>query len=207
MKDWKPHIKDWNPGDPTWQGDKGKGIIGAVNYLASKSLNAVSFLTMNIRGDDQNVFPYVAYDDYKLPQNDLQCEDFRSRDKTWDYCRIALDFFGEREIPFWEMRNADALVGNVTNGNSKYCLARPGSLYLVYLPEGGTTEIDLSDAHGTFTVQWFDPRHGGPLQQGSSTKIQGGSKAALGTPPKDTTDDWLLVISQNQSESPTRKGS
>jgi len=63
IKDWAPHIKDWKPGDPTWQGGKGKGIIGAVNYLASKGMNVFSFLTMNIEGDDRNVFPYTTYDE------------------------------------------------------------------------------------------------------------------------------------------------
>ena len=58
------------------------------------------------------------YFGYKLPQNDLVCEDFRSRDKTWDYCRIALDFFCEHEVPFWEMANADSLIGNVNSDNS-----------------------------------------------------------------------------------------
>ena len=36
------------------------------------------------------------YFGYQLPQNDLGCEDFRSRDKSWDYCRIALEFFRDR---------------------------------------------------------------------------------------------------------------
>ena len=63
IKDWGPHVKDWRQGDPTWQGDKGKGIIGAVNYLASQGMNVFSFLTMNIIGDDQNVFPYTTYDE------------------------------------------------------------------------------------------------------------------------------------------------
>ncbi|MBL7189325.1 MAG: DUF5060 domain-containing protein [Phycisphaerae bacterium] len=63
IKDWAPHIKDFKPGDPTWQGGKGKGIIGAVNYLASKGMNVFSFLTMNIEGDDRNVFPYTTYDE------------------------------------------------------------------------------------------------------------------------------------------------
>ena len=63
IKDWAPHIKDWKPGDPTWQGSKGKGIIGAVNYLASKGMNVFSFLTLNIEGDDRNVFPYTTYDE------------------------------------------------------------------------------------------------------------------------------------------------
>lgn len=64
VKSWEPHLKDWKEGDPTWQDGKGKAIIGAVNYLASKGMNAFSFLTMNIVGDDQNVFPYVDYDTY-----------------------------------------------------------------------------------------------------------------------------------------------
>ena len=63
IKDWAPHIRDWNPGDPTWQNGKGKGIIGAVNYLASKGMNVFSFLPLNIKGDDQNVFPYTTYDE------------------------------------------------------------------------------------------------------------------------------------------------
>jgi len=31
------------------------------------------------------------YFGYKFPENDLVCEDFRSRDKSWEYCKIVLD--------------------------------------------------------------------------------------------------------------------
>ena len=64
VKDWQPHVRDWKPGDPTWQNGKGKGIVGAVNYLAAKGANAISFITLSIIGDDQNVYPYVSYDDF-----------------------------------------------------------------------------------------------------------------------------------------------
>ncbi len=64
VKSWSAHLKDWKAGDPTWTGERGKEMIGALNYLASKGLNAVSFLTNNIKGDDQNVFPYIDYDTY-----------------------------------------------------------------------------------------------------------------------------------------------
>jgi hypothetical protein len=63
IKTWEPHVKDWQEGDPSWQDGKGKGLIGAINYLASEGLNAFSFLTMNIAGDDCNVFPYTTYED------------------------------------------------------------------------------------------------------------------------------------------------
>jgi hypothetical protein len=179
------------PPDPGYQGQSGEAVQNGKPYTRHDIRKATLWGTIMAGGAGVEY-----YFGYKLPQNDLQCEDFRSRDKTWDYCRIALDFFREHEIPFWEMGNADALIGNDKHDNSKYCLAKPGSVYLVYLPDGGTTEIDLSDAHGTFTVQWFDPRHGGPLQQGSVTKVQGGRNATLGTPPKEMTDDWLIIVSR-----------
>ncbi len=59
-----PHIKDWKTGDPTWKNDKGKGIIGAVNYLANTGMNSVYFLTMNINGDGKDVWPYVSPEDF-----------------------------------------------------------------------------------------------------------------------------------------------
>ncbi len=64
VKTWQAHFKDWKKGDPTWRNGKGKSIIGALNYLASKGLNSVSFLTNNIMGDDKNVFPYIDYNTY-----------------------------------------------------------------------------------------------------------------------------------------------
>jgi len=64
VKTWEPHLLDWKQGDPMWKDGKGKAIIGAVNYLSDKGLNSISFLTMNIGGDDQNVFPYIDYDTY-----------------------------------------------------------------------------------------------------------------------------------------------
>lgn len=62
VKNWTPHLRDWQQGDPQWSSGRGKEIIGALNYLSSKGLNAFSFLTNNVEGDDRNVFPYVAYD-------------------------------------------------------------------------------------------------------------------------------------------------
>ncbi len=64
VKTWSAHERDWRVGDPVWKNGKGKAMIGAINYLASEGLNAFSFLTMNIIGDDQNVFPFIDYDTY-----------------------------------------------------------------------------------------------------------------------------------------------
>ena len=56
---YEPHIKDWNEGNPQWKSGKGKGIIGALNYLSSKGMNSFYFLTMNILGDGEDVWPYT----------------------------------------------------------------------------------------------------------------------------------------------------
>ena len=132
------------------------------------------------------------YFGYTLPQNDLVCEDFRSRDRSWDYCRIALSFFRENQIPFWRMENADELVGNPQHTNHRYCFAKAGDVYLVYLPTGGSAELDLGSVPATtsFTVAWFNPRDGGALQRAGETR--GGAKSALRAP--DATNDWLAVV-------------
>ncbi len=59
-KSWAPHAGDWNTGDPAWKENLGTEIIGAVNYLASEGLNAFSFLTLSVSGDDKNIFPWVT---------------------------------------------------------------------------------------------------------------------------------------------------
>lgn len=134
------------------------------------------------------------YFGYALPENDLLCEDFRSRDKSWDFCRIALNFFRDENIPFAEMKNADALIGNDKNDNSKYCLAKAGEVYLVYLPNGGSTELDLKGAQGSFSVSWFNPRTGGAVQSGSVKQVIGGSKVSLGAAPADPFEDWVIIL-------------
>ena len=92
------------------------------------------------------------YFGYGLPDNDLVAENFRSRDKSWDYGRIAIDFFHSQKIPFWEMKNADELVGNEKHDNSRYCFAKANEVYLVYLPSGGTATLDLVEGERQFTV-------------------------------------------------------
>jgi len=415
LKTWAPHAADWRPGDPTWKGGKGKGLIGALNYLGNKGVNAISFLTYNAAGDGDNIWPFVARDEkfhydcsrldqweivfdhaqargvflhfklqenendddrigpqgkpgrvpesldggatgperrlylreiiarfghhlalnwnlgeentqspeeqrdmanfisatdpyrhlivihsfpsqqdkvyeallgqksiltgasaqnswktahqqtlrwvrasaasgrpwvvcndeqnpahqgvppdpgykgfaglnkagnpvgydlhdirqatlwgtlmaggagveyyfgYQLPENDLLLEDFRSRDKSWDYCRIALGFFRDHAIPLAKMTNADELVGNPAHDNTAYCLAEPGKLYLVYLPKGGEAKLDLTAATGDFTLAWFNPREGGALQP-AATALRGGAPVTLTAP---SADDWLAVV-------------
>ena len=70
QKTWEPHAKDFDESAKPflWQENKGKNLLGAINYLASEGLNVFSFLTFNVDGDDRNVFPYVL----KVPIEDYE---------------------------------------------------------------------------------------------------------------------------------------
>lgn len=380
---YEPHLGDWRPGDPTWRGGRGKGIIGALNYLSSKGMNSVYFLTMNVGGDGKDVWPWTAeseryrfdcskldqweivfsqmdrlgimlhvitqetendqlldggelgvqrqlyyrelvarfghhlavtwnlgeentnttaqrmafakrfhdldpydhpvvvhtypgkYDEvygpllgypylegpslqtndtrqqtirwlersartdhpwvvcldeigpantgvkpdaddpahdevrkrhlwanlmaggagcewyfgYKFAHNDLNCEDWRSRDRLWDQTRFALEFF-QRYLPFSRMERADEL----TSSEDDYCLAAAGEVYAIYLPSGGSTWLDLQDSAATFDVLWYNPRSGGELVGGSVGQLSGPGRRGLGLPPEDEDRDWVALV-------------
>lgn len=394
LHSYTTHVRDWNPGDPVWKGGKGKGIIGALNYLASEGMNSVYFLTMNVMGDGDDVWPWTERDEryrfdcskldqwelvfshmeqlgimmhvvlqetenenlldvgrldvqrklylreliaryshhlaitwnigeengpahwtpvgqtiqdrkdmmsyirktnpynsfivvhthsadpehskliepflgfsdldgpslqlhhpfivheytrkwislsaaaskqwivcfdelgphwmgvmpdaddpqhdtirkealwgnlmaggagvewyfgYKYDHGDLNCEDWRSRETMWEQTRIALDFF-QNHLPFYEMNSHDELVDN------GYCFVKPGSVYAVYLPSGGTGMIDLTGDQNLYSVNWYNPRRGGELQKGDITSIQGGKKVILGIAPDSPEKDWVCLL-------------
>ncbi|TWU42117.1 DUF5060 domain-containing protein [Novipirellula artificiosorum] len=66
-KSWSPHLKDYNTdADGLLWGpnrDKGKGLLGAINYLSGKGMNVFSFLTFNVAGDDENIFMHLVKKD------------------------------------------------------------------------------------------------------------------------------------------------
>ena len=59
LHNYEPHIKDWREGDPTWAGGKGKGIIGALNYLSSVGCNTLYNIIVTLNGDADTVWPWV----------------------------------------------------------------------------------------------------------------------------------------------------
>jgi len=384
LHNYAPHARDWRRGDPTWQGDKGKNIIGALNYLASKGMNSVYFLTMNVGGDGKDVWLWVdqntrdrfdcskldqweivfshmdrlgillhvitqetendqlldggelgiqrrlyyreliarfahhpaivwnmgeentntdqqrkdfaryigeldpyghpvvvhtypgKYDEvyppllkhpffhgpslqmgnmkathsetlkwvarsaesgrkwivcldeigpantgvkpdaddpdhdevrqhalwgnlmaggagvewyfgYKFAHNDLNCEDWRSRERMWDQTRYALEFF-QRHLPFPEMHPHDGL----TSQDQDYCFAKPGAVYAIYLPQGGTTDLRLPE--GSYTVKWYDPRRGGALKDGTVRAIEGPGSHSIGNAPGEKSKDWVVLV-------------
>ena len=389
---YSPHIKDWSEGDPTWKGTKGKGIIGALNYLASKKMNVVYMLTMNIQGDGKDVWPYISpneivrfdcskldqwevvfdhmdnlgimqhfvlqetenelflddgntgfnrklylreliarfghhpgvtwnigeengpadfspegqtteqqlaminylkesdpyenfvvvhthadghlrnelmtkllgkknldgvslqigspqkvneetkywidnsgssgkqwvvnldeigpywsgihpddwpnnnqdslfhqalwgnllaggagvewYFGYKAPNNDLNCENWRSRDRVWDVTQHALNFFHDH-LPFWEMESRVDLTEN----SSGFCFAKEGEIYVVYVPK---EKIQTLNVEGNYKVEWFDPFNGGALQSATFDNL-----GPLRLEAPDKNHDWVALVKKD----------
>jgi hypothetical protein len=63
--------------------------------------------------------------------------------------------------------------------SSTYCLAVVGSEYLVFLPSGGSVNVNLSGVSGSRTVEWFNPTTGQPVSGGS---VSGGGTVTLSAP-------------------------
>jgi len=173
--------------DVGYEGFQGKDKDGKKIYLSDEVRKQTLWGTL--MGGGAGVEYYFGY---KLPQNDLICEDWRSRDHSWDDCKVALDFF--RTMPFHKMQPADELVGNEKHDNSRYCLAQKSEVYLIYLPRGGTTDLDLTDVEGAFKITWFNPRTGGEEVAGSIPSVEGGKKVNVGKSPRENELDWVVIL-------------
>lgn len=121
---------------------------------------------------------------YKYAHNDINLEDWRSRDLMWDQTRYALEFF--HGMPFYEME----AVQGVTNSEEAWCFAKAGEVYAVYAPD--VTGLTLTLPEGRYSVAWFNPKFGGALQEGAG--IDGGAAVSPGAPPEDRTGDWAILL-------------
>ena len=117
-KTYEPHFADYNLGDPTFAGGKGTGLIGAINYLSWKGMNILSVTTLNLDGDDKNVFPFVTienqlqYDISKLAQWAIILEyaerkgmaiRFKLQDGASDMILNKGELYEERKLYYREM--------------------------------------------------------------------------------------------------------
>lgn len=137
------------------------------------------------------------YFGFSNPHDDLDCEDFRSRDRMWDLTDHAMRFFGEW-LPYPRMVHGDGL----TPQTDDYVLAWEGETYAIYRPTGGAASLDLKTSTSTFEVRWFDPRNGGGLRTGSVTSVAGPGVQSIGLPPSGG-PDWVALVRNTANAAPS----
>lgn len=83
-------------------------------------------------------------------------------------------------FPWWRTNPHDELV------DRGFCLADSGSLYVVYLPDGGKVTLKLGP--GRYETKWFNPRTGA---HGSPWVAKG---PAWTSPRASDSKDWVLLF-------------
>jgi len=133
-----------------------------------------------LRGLQPNYMdPYVEYDSGAT---------WGSTQGQFDSARLAMGL----TLKIANQINLVSMIPHNELSSTAYCLADPGSAYLVYLPEGGHASIDLSNASGKLKVQWIKPTEGTMVP---GKKIKGGKNLELITP---FTGDAVLYITKQK---------
>ena len=122
---------------------------------------------------------------------DLAVEDLRDFDVYWEQSGYLVSYFrdivqGEHGIDMLDLEPDNS----VTSTNSDWVLSDDGSTYLIFLREGGSTDIDLTESMN-YAVQWFNPRTGETVEGDS---IAGPGSPSIGNPPSETGSDWALLL-------------
>lgn len=85
------------------------------------------------------------------------------------------------------------MVPSTTVTSSGYSLVNKGKEYLIYIPEGRETEVDLSAENGMFQVIWIDPLTGNRWEE---DQISGGKIHKLKS-PFETVDALIHIAHDN----------
>lgn len=126
-KNWQPHQQDYDPADAgsyTWQNGKGSELLGVVKYLADKGVNAFSFLTLSLHGDDENVFPHrlkVPVSTYNGYNDAQQWADGVYHDR-FDVSRLAqwenIFSYADKKGLYMHFKTMETENDNIMDGNT-----------------------------------------------------------------------------------------
>ena len=156
---------------------------------------AESYYWKTIMAGGEGMTQYLGYDINDI--SDITIEDFRKIEATQSIMANARKLLSlpalNRHLAL--MNPEDGLIGNSGSDDPPFCLAKKGGLYVIYGKNSEDIHLDLSDQPGEFAVQWYDPRQGGDLQDGSVKKVTGGSTVSLGKAPRDNLKAWAVVVS------------
>lgn len=106
--------------------------------------------------------------------DDLRVQDYRPFEEHYQTAVRAIRFLSDHTA-FQALEPHEGFVDNA------WSLLQEGETYVLYLADGGTTEIKLPE--GEYKVDWFDPRNGGELQRGSKQACLAATAPRSAIPP------------------------
>ena len=115
--------------------------------------------------------------------------------------QIGLDCVGDEQLKnvsdvvqtleYWKMSPHNELAGP---DNDVFCLAEPGKQYLLYVPAGGSIDLNLSGSKSTeYKAYWYDPTRGSSQ---TAFTVYGGNRS-FNAP---TASKWILVVEFQRSQ-------
>ncbi len=107
---------------------------------------------------------------------------FAEQSSVWRELAVARAFM--ESLPVHKMYPANHLVAE----GEAFCLARPGEVYALYLPQGGRVTVQLTPGN-RYSAEWFDPRTG---NRKPAATIGGGRQSF--TAPDEL--DWALRLAR-----------
>ena len=124
---------------------------------------------------------------------DHSLENFSEFDAHWVQSGHVVSFW--RDLVQGDGVDPQALqpMNNITDTDTDWVLGAAGQAYVIFLREGGSTNLDLTGHSGDFEVTWFDPRTGAST---GAAAVSGGSDVDLGMPPSDSDADWVMFVRQ-----------
>ncbi len=125
---------------------------------------------------------------WKLFPDEEGWPDWANSNVSW---KEAIELPGAKYVGYFEK----ALNGlNITDiekhpelAGGNLCLAKPGELYIVYLPQGG--EVQLQNLNEGMTYKWFDPKQGEFIDEGKTQHTKE-------TFNPDTNEPMVLIVQQ-----------
>lgn len=121
---------------------------------------------------------------------------FNFDDPTWVSLRLNMGY----ALTFSNRMDLSKVRPLPNLASTGYVLANPsstGAEYLVFLPSGGSVNVNLSGTTGEFKVEWFEPGTG---ETTLGTAVNGGSNITLQSP---LSGDAVLYLYQQNTSSPT----
>ena len=104
--------------------------------------------------------------------------EFNFDDPIWVSLRRNMGY----TLNFASKMNLAEMTPHGELASTGYCLAAPAGSsaeFLVYLPDGGNTTVNLNNAVGAFSVEWFNPETGATT---AGDVVNGGSELTLAAP-------------------------